>query len=91
MNPAISLHSQVSQTSQTPSPMLEAAKKLETAFLAEMLKSAGLGENRSNFGGGAGEEQFRSFLVHAQASAMVEAGGVGLSEVFLKSLMEKTQ
>ena len=30
-----------------------AAQKLEAAFLAEMLKSAGFGESRDSFGGGA--------------------------------------
>lgn len=65
----------------------EAASKLEATFLAEMLKSSGLGETRSTFGGGAGEEQFSSFLVQQQAEAMVQAGGIGLSEVLFEALM----
>ena len=60
--------------------LMVAAKKLETAFLAEMLKSAGLGKARTAFGGGTGEDQFSSFLVDAQAEQMVEAGGIGLAE-----------
>ncbi|WP_299774297.1 rod-binding protein [uncultured Tateyamaria sp.] len=67
-----------------------AAEKLEAAFLAEMLKSAGLGESRDAFGGGAGEDQFSSFLVQAQAEKMVEAGGIGLAEALFESLKERS-
>lgn len=58
----------------------QAADAFETHFLAEMLKSAGLGQARESFGGDVGEEQFGSFLVQAQAERMVSAGGIGLSE-----------
>jgi hypothetical protein len=42
--------------------LLTAAQNLEASFLAEMLKSAGVGTPRETFGGGAGEEHFASFL-----------------------------
>lgn len=67
-----------------------AAVELEAAFLAEMLKSAGLGTSRGSFGGGAGEDQFSSFLVQHQAKQLAMSGGVGLSEILLKSMMETT-
>ena len=67
----------------------DAAKELETSFLAEMLKSAGLGKTSESFGGGAGEDQFSSFLVQEQARAMVDAGGIGLSEAFFNALKER--
>ena len=54
-----------------------------------MLKSAGLGESRGEFGGGAGEDQFSSFLVREQAAAMVRSGGIGLSESLYEALKEK--
>ena len=66
-----------------------AAEKLEAGFLAEMLKAAGLGKSRSAFGGGAGEDQFSSFLVQEQAMQMVRAGGIGLAESLFESLKEK--
>ncbi|MFW8593745.1 rod-binding protein [Cribrihabitans neustonicus] len=69
-------------------PLREAAIKLEASFLAEMLKSAGLGEARSGFGGGAGEEQFSSFLVQAQAEQMARTSGIGLAESFYHALKE---
>ncbi len=64
------------------------ANELEATFLAEMLKSAGFGRQPESFNGGVGEEQFSSFLVKAQADSMVEAGGLGLTEVFVKSMLE---
>ena len=66
-----------------------AAEKLEATFLAEMLKAAGLGEARDAFGGGAGEEQFASFLRQAQAEEMVRTGGLGLAESLYQALKEK--
>ena len=67
----------------------KAAEKLEASFLAEMLKSAGYGEARESFGGGAGEEHFSSFLVEAQAEEMVRAGGIGLAEQIFASLKDR--
>ncbi|MDQ2090547.1 rod-binding protein [Marimonas arenosa] len=66
-----------------------ATEKLEATFLAEMLKAAGLGKVRSAFGGGAGEEQFASFLRQAQATEMVKSGGIGLAESLYQALKEK--
>lgn len=66
--------------------LFEAAQKLEATFLAEMLKAAGFGKSRDSFGGGSGEDQFASFLVQEQASAMVDSGGIGLAESLYKSL-----
>ncbi|MGC1506113.1 MAG: rod-binding protein [Sulfitobacter sp.] len=67
----------------------DAAMQLEASFLAEMLKSAGLGASPEGFGGGAGEDQFASFLVAEQAMAMVRAGGIGLSESIYDALKER--
>lgn len=78
-----------------PSGALRArAEALESAFLAEMLRHAGLGSGpgegfntlRGPFGGGIGEEQFGSFLREAMAGQMVRAGGIGLTESLLRAL-----
>jgi peptidoglycan hydrolase FlgJ len=66
-----------------------AAEELEASFIAEMLKSAGLGESRTGFGGGAGEDQFSSFLVQEQAQQMVKAGGIGLAQSIYEALKER--
>ena len=64
----------------------EAARDLEAAFLAEMLKFSGAADSPDAFGGGPGEEQFRSFLVDAQARAIAENGGIGLAEALFEAL-----
>ncbi len=69
--------------------LLQAAQNLEATFLAEMLKSAGLGKASETFGGGAGEDQFSSFLIDEQAKEMVRAGGIGLSESIYEALRER--
>ncbi len=86
----------ISATPLTPQPptmtekLKAAAVELEAVFIAEMLKSSGLGETRESFGGGAGEDQFSSFLVQHQARALAKSGGIGLSEILFQSMMEKT-
>ena len=59
---------------------LSLGQQLESVFLAEMLKASGVGKTPDVFGGGAGEDQFASFLRDAQAKEMVRAGGFGLAE-----------
>lgn len=71
---------------QRDAQLRDAAQRLESTFLAEMLKSAGLGETSDSFGGGIGEEQFASFLRAEQAKLMVDKGGIGLSETLYQAL-----
>ena len=66
----------------------EAAVSLEANFISEMLKHAGVGESRKEFGGGAGEDQFASMLRDLQAKSIAEAGGFGLSDVFFQAMVE---
>jgi peptidoglycan hydrolase FlgJ len=63
-----------------------AAEAMEAGFLAEMLKQSGLGAAPEGFGGGAGEDQFASFLRQEQAAAMVRAGGIGLANSIYNAL-----
>lgn len=74
--------------SKRDAELWSAAQKLEASFLSEMLKSAGLGEIKSEFGGGPGEEQFSSFLRDAQAKTMVKRGGIGLAQSLFEALKE---
>ncbi len=67
-------------------PLMTAARALEGAFLSEMLKSAGFGNARQTFGGGAGEDQFASMLRDTQARGMAEAGGIGLAEAIYQAM-----
>ena len=68
------------------SKLRAAAVEFEASFLAEMLKSAGLGKTQGPFSGGTGEEQFSGFLVQAQAREMAHAGGIGLADAIYRSL-----
>lgn len=72
------------------SALMRAAQELETTFLAEMLRAAGLGESRGGFGGGAGEDHFQSFLVREQARGMVAAGGIGLTDSLFAALADRS-
>lgn len=68
--------------------LMAKAEELEAAFLAEMLAHTGLGEREGDFGGGAGEAQFASFLRQEQARLMVEKGGLGLAQLIFQSMVE---
>ena len=70
---------------QSDAKLRDAAQKLEATFLAEMLKSAGLGAPRDTFGGGVGEDQFSSFLREAQAEKNGQRRGHRLSRSTVRS------
>ena len=74
---------------QNDQALRAAAEEMEAQFLAEMLKSAGLGETRESFGGGIGEEQFASFLRREQAEEMTRSGGIGLAESIFNALKRR--
>lgn len=80
----------ISPIAATPSvrqqQLMAKAEELEATFLSEMLAHSGLGEKQGTFGGGAGEEQFASFLRQEQARLMVESGGIGLAEMIFNSM-----
>lgn len=64
----------------------QAATALEASFLAEMLKSAGVGKMPETFGGGVGEDQFATLLVREQAQLIADKGGIGLAESLFDAL-----
>ena len=68
--------------------LMDKAKEMEAVFLAEMLAHSGLEERQGEFGGGAGEAQFTSFLRQEQARLMVEKGGIGLAEHIFRTMTE---
>jgi len=78
------------QTPQAKSELRAVAEKLEASFLAEMLKSAGVGEQENSFSGSTGESHFATFQRVALAREMVASGGIGLADIFQANLKEKT-
>lgn len=77
-------------TAQANPELRAVAERLEANFLAEMLKSAGVGEQDNSFSGSPGESQFASFHREALAREMVQSGGIGLADIFQAALKEKT-
>ncbi|WP_286906001.1 hypothetical protein [Roseovarius sp.] len=63
-----------------------AAEKLEAVFLAEMLKSSGLGKATQGFGDQGDEDHFASFQRDILAREMVRKGGIGLAEIFFRAM-----
>jgi len=68
----------------------ESARAIETAFVEEMLKQARLNEAPETFSGGAGEEQFSSFLTHEMAGRLTARQGLGLAEQVFAQLARGT-
>jgi Rod binding domain-containing protein len=79
----------LSRRDHTEQALRAKAVELEGAFLAEMLSHAGLGRMPESFGGGAGEDQFASFLRRAQADAMAVRGGIGLAEHLFNAMKDQ--
>lgn len=77
--------SSIGEPAQTA--LMQTARRLETRFVAEMLDQAGLDAREGGFGGGAGESQFASMMVTEKARAIVDSGGLGLSEAIYESLL----
>ena len=69
--------------------MRQIAQDFEATYLAQMLKP--MFENLSTeapFGGGAGEEMWRGFLVEAMAKETARAGGVGLVDTVMAHMLK---
>lgn len=64
----------------------ERAQQLESQFLSEMLRHSGSVKPADTFGGGAGEEQFSSFMREAHAAAISRRGGIGLAQHIFNAL-----
>jgi Rod binding domain-containing protein len=66
------------------------AKDFEASFLSVMLGQMFEGVNQGSgpFGGGAGEQAFKSFMTDAMAKQMVRSGGIGLSAAVQKEMLK---
>lgn len=61
-------------------PGANVADQVEQMFLEEMLKHCGPGALSGSFGGGAGEEQFASFLTREHAALLARRLDLGLGD-----------
>jgi flagellar protein FlgJ len=65
------------------------AQEFEASFLSIMLQEMFQEVDVSApFGGGQGEEMFKSFLSDAMAKQMVKAGGVGLTHTVAREMLK---
>ena len=66
------------------------AQDFEQSFLSVMLGSMfqGVGAQDPAFGGGEGEQAFRSFFNDAVAKGVVKHGGVGVSQAVERQLLK---
>ncbi|WP_337188442.1 rod-binding protein [Phenylobacterium sp.] len=66
----------------------DAAQTFETQFLSVMFQQMFAGiETDGPFGGGAGEEMFRSLMTDAMAQHTVKAGGIGIADTIQRELL----
>ena len=67
----------------------QAAEDFEAMFLSQMLAPifAGLGED-SLFGGGPGEQVYRSMMVQEYGKAIASAGGLGIADTVEREMLK---
>ena len=66
----------------------QTASEFEASFLSVMLGQMFKDVNTTEFGGGHGEEMFKSFMTDAMAKQMTRSGGVGLSDTVAKEMLK---
>lgn len=67
----------------------QAAEQFEAQFLSIMLQPMFEGTNaEAPFGGGFGEEMFRSVLTEAMGKQMAKRGGIGLADTVQREMLK---
>lgn len=67
----------------------DTAQKFESSFLSVMMQQMFEGvQTAAPFGGGPGEDQFKSFLTEAMAKQMTKAGGIGLAKTVTHEMLK---
>ena len=65
------------------------AQKFEASFLSIMLQQMFEGtETAAPFGGGPGENMFKSFMTEAMANKMTKTGGVGVAPAIEREMLK---
>jgi len=71
------------------SQIKQAAQAFEATFLSSMLQNMFEGVDTSApFGGGQGEEMFKSFETEAMAKQMAKAGGIGIAAQVQREMLK---
>ena len=70
----------------------KAAQGFEAVFLSQMFGQMFQGVGKDGmFGGGAGEEMFRSLLVDEYGKLVAKRGGVGIADAVMRSLISQQE
>ena len=66
----------------------EAAKEFEAVFLSQMLQHMFAGIKTNNvFGGGPGEDMYRSMMVNEYGKVLAQSGGVGVTDAVMREII----
>lgn len=77
---------------QDPQAMKQVAEKFTGMFMSQMFQHMFEGVGKDTlFGGGAGEEMFRSTLVDEYGKAAAKGGGMGMNEKILHALIAQQE
>lgn len=88
-NAAHNLQKSVSNKKEIDSQIKKAAADFEAVFLSEMLGPVFEKlEVDSMFGGGHGEQMYRSMLVQEYGKQLAKNGGVGIQDVLISQMQE---
>ena len=94
MPPAASLPAINALAGQTPGQSAEdaarrTAMEFEAVYLSQMLEPMfeGIGEDPL-FGGGPGEDIYRSLLVEEYGKAMAQTGGIGIADAVYREILK---
>ena len=73
---------------KTRAEIARTAKQFEATFISQMLGTMFQDmETAAPFGGGPGEQAFRSFLMEAIGKQMAQAGGLGLADEVTREML----
>ena len=77
-------------TPQQRAKVSEAAQKFEASFLSIMVQQMmqGVGGTDATFGGGQGEEMFKSFMADAIAKQVAHKGGIGIASTVSREMLK---
>ena len=79
---------QPSNTAGGMKQIRQAAQEFESVFLSTMLQQMFSGVKTDGpFGGGHGEEMFRSLLIEEYGSSIAAAGGIGVADEVARELL----
>ena len=74
---------------KTRAQIEKTAKEFEAAFISQMLAPMFQGLDASGpFGGGSGEDAFKSFLMEEVGKQMSRAGGLGLADDLTREMLK---